>query len=305
MIAIIGTQRRNTRDHPSRAPWLAALVLAVVLTAPASAGWVMERSTRTEGATGPSSEVTLYIARGRVKEVHDDGTYFLWDVPRGLLFQVDPATKSYSGGPVKDMLAAVARYLDDLRARLSRMTDAEREELAKRSGGLPMPVPPPQTPPKWTVRRTGKVADIAKRRGRLHEIHRDGILFAEIWFSEDVPFGSDLDYAAFSRWSRDLEGAFATGMGGAAPSGEEIDRLYRSGLDLRQTLIGNGFRVVTEVTRLEARDVPESTFHLPPDYVLKGTQRSATESPPASRPRRGSLFPARDTASRPAERPRW
>jgi hypothetical protein len=43
---------------------------------------------------------------------------------------------------------------------------------------------------------------------------------------------------------------------------------------MKTILLGDKVRVVTEVTRLEKRDIPDSTFHLPPDYILKGAQLS-------------------------------
>jgi hypothetical protein len=265
-------------------PWILAASMLLATAAPAAGGWILERVTHTEGAAGPGSEVTLYIAGGRVKELHADGTYFLWDVPRGLLFQVDPSTKTYSGGSVKEMIAQVQRYLDDLREKLARLTDEQRQELARRAPGMPMPVPPPETPPAWSTKETSRTKTIAGREARLFEIHRDGVLFAEKWLAPDVSFGDDLDYHEFARWSRDLEGSFTAGMGGASPSGEEVDELYRQGVEMKQVLIGDGFRIVTEVKRLEPHDVPESTFHLPPDYTLKGAQVSRSRRPrtPAS-----------------------
>ena len=256
-------------------PCLVLCVSFLVAASPAAGGWVMERTTRTEGEAGPSSEMTLYIAGGRVKETHADGTYFLWDVPRGLLFQVDPASKSYSGGPVTEMIAEVRRYLDKLRERLAKLTDEQREELAARSPGMPMPVPPPKTPPKWSVRETGRRDTIAGRPVRLYEVLKDGVLFEEKWIAPGVMFGEDLDWAQFSKWSRELESSFATGMGGSTPAGDAVERLHEKGVELRSVLVGDDVRVVAEVTRLEERDVPASTFTIPPDYLLRGTQLSS------------------------------
>lgn len=63
-------------------------------------------------------------------------------------------------------------------------------------------------------------------------------------------------------------------MGGSSPSGKEIEGLFRRGVELKSVLLGSGLRVVSEVTKIEKKEVPDSTFTLPPDYVLKGAQLS-------------------------------
>ncbi|MGH7858172.1 MAG: hypothetical protein ACREQY_12680, partial [Candidatus Binatia bacterium] len=60
-------------------------------------------------------------------------------------------------------------------------------------------------------------------------------------------------------------------------------------------LLGDKVRVVTEVTRLEKGDIPDSTFHLPADYILKGAQMSRPAGASASlriSARRHSTAPA-------------
>lgn len=253
-----------------------AIVLLLLAATSARAGWLMERVTRTENAPGPATRVTLTIAKGKIKELHEDGTYFLWDLPKGTLFQVDPGTRTYSGGAVTKMIADVRKYLDDMRQQLSRLTDEQREELARRSRGLPMPVPPPATPPRWTVTAKNQTTRIAGFRSRLFEIYGDGRLFEEVWISSEPALGDDVDYAAYARWSRELETSFTVGMGGSQPSGKAVEELDRKGVEMKSVLLGPNLRVVTEVTRLERRPVPDATFTLPPDYALKGTQVSAT-----------------------------
>lgn len=260
----------------------AAFVVWLSAACPATAGWILERVSRTEGGPGQSSRETLFISAGRVKELHDDGTYFLWDVSRGMLFQVDPREKSYSGGPVRDMIAQVKKYLDEMRERIARMTDEQREELARRTEGLPIPVPPPATPPLWSVKATDKTATIVGRSARRYEIYRDGSLFEEKWIASSVDFSKEIDYAHYVRWSQELEASFAMGMGGSFPSGEAVETLYRQGVEMKSVLVGEGVRVVSEVTRLEKKEISESVFSLPPDYLLKdGVKTPGATSPGA------------------------
>jgi hypothetical protein len=193
-------------------------------------------------------------------------------VPRATLHQVDPRARSYSGGPVAKMVGEMKRYFDDLRERLAKMSDAEREELAKRTEGMPMPVPPPAVPPKWTVKAAGKNATIAGRKAELYEVYRDGELYQERWIAPEPIFGADLDWAEYARWSRQLEASFQVGMGGSTPEGKEIDDLDRRGVELRSVLVGESARASTEITKIEKRDVPDSTFTLPVDYTLRGAQ---------------------------------
>ncbi len=254
------------RIHLSLAP----IALAALLARPAAGGWIFDRVTHTELAPGPSSKVTTYVAKGKVKEVHPDGTYFLWDVPRRQLFQVDPAVRSYSGGPVQQMIGGIKRYLDEMREGLAKMSDAEREALARRMGDVPMPVPKTGEPPAWTVKATGRSQKILGRAAKLFEIYADGRLFEERWIATDLEFGADLDYAEYARWGRALEAAFAAGMGDDLPSGKEIEALDSKGLVMRSVLLGEKARVVSEVTSLQKKDLPDSTFALPLDYQLKG-----------------------------------
>ncbi|MEA2626149.1 MAG: hypothetical protein QOD06_2194 [Candidatus Binatota bacterium] len=232
------------------------------------AGWVMKIVTRTEGGPGPASEQTLSIAHGRIKELHGDGTYYLWDLTQGTLFQVDPAAKSYSGGKIGEMVSSVRKYLEQMRDEIARMTPEERQALADRTRGAPMPVPPGKTP-KWTVERTSRTETLLGRRARVYEIRRNGLLHEERWIAGDVPFGDDLDYGAYRRASESLESAFSEGMGNPPPSGPEVEKLATSGLELKKILHGEKVRVVTEVTELDRAEVPESTFTLPVDYMLK------------------------------------
>jgi hypothetical protein len=252
----------------------AAALIVASCAGRSDAGWRIERVTRTEGAAGPTAKVVLLISKGHVKEVHEDGTYFLWDLSRRTLFQVDPAARKYSGGPIEKMIAAVKQYFDRMRADLANMTDEQREALARKSGDLPMPVPPPAKPPLWTAKRTERKETIIGRKAELYEIYRDGKLYESRWITTQVNFGGDLDYPAFARWSRELEAAFATGMGQDLPTGKAVERLDGSGLVLRSVLTGEGVRVVSEVTRIQTRDVPDSTFVLPVEYQGKGAQVS-------------------------------
>lgn len=246
-------------------------LFAVAASAPRSdAGWIVERVTRTEGAKGPAAKVVELVSKGRVKEVHEDGTYFLWDLSRHTLFEVNPAARTYSGGSVEKMIAAVKRYFDRLRADLANMTDEQREALARQTGDLPMPVPPPAKPAAWTVKRTGRTETLLGRSADLYEIYRDGQLYESRSIASRPIFDGDLDYPAFARASRELEAAYAAGMGQDSPEGKGIEQLDDKGLVLRSVLSGRGVRVVSEVTRLEKRDVPDSEFALPVDYRVKG-----------------------------------
>ncbi len=260
--------RRRTRLS------LAAVALAALLARPAVGGWVFERVTHTELAPGPSSKVTTFVSKGKVKELHPDGTYFLWDVPRKRLFQVNPSARSYSGGPVQQMIGSIKRYLDEMREGLAKMSDEEREDLARRMGDVPMPVPKTGVPPAWTVKATGRSRKILGRTAKLFEIHADGRLFEERWIATDLEFGADLDYAEYARWGRALEAAFAAGMGDDLPSGREVEALDAKGLVMRSVLLGEKARVVSDVTSLEKKDLPDSTFALPLDFQLKGAQLS-------------------------------
>ena len=253
---------------------LAAALLVAACARQSDAGWLIERVTRTEVKPGPAAKVVLLISKGRVKEVHEDGTYFLWDLSRGTLFQVNPAARSYSGGPIEKMIAAVKRYFDRMRADLANMTDEQREALARESGDMPMPVPPPAKPAAWTAKRTERSETVVGRRADLYEIYRDGKLYESRWIASQMSFDGDLDYPAFARWSHELEAAFATGMGQDLPAGKAIERLDAKGLVLRSVLSGEGVRVVSEVTRLEKRDLPDSTFVLPVEYKAKGAEVS-------------------------------
>jgi len=58
--------------------------------------------------------------------------------------------------------------------------------------------------------------------------------------------------------------------GKGAPEGRAVEELDAKGLVMRSVLAGDGVRVVSEVVRLEARDVPDATFVLPVDYRQTG-----------------------------------
>jgi hypothetical protein len=263
--------RSRELRHATLVGWLVLAML--VLAQPATAGWLVERATRTEGKVGPRKTVSLFISKGKVKEVHEDQTYFLWDLPRHTLYEVDPTTHTYSGGSIEKMIAAVKQYLDQMRDQLARMSESEREALARETGGMPMPVPPPATTPVWTVKRGERTEIIAGRKTELYEIDRDGKSYESRWIAAGFRFGKDLDYALFARWSRELESSFARGMGQDAPEGTAVEELDAKGLVMRSVLAGDGVRVVSEVVRLEARDVPDATFVLPVEY--RQTARSS------------------------------
>jgi len=250
-------------------------VIVFALACRADAGWLIERTTHAEGASGPANKVVLLVAKGRVKELHEDGTYFLWDLSRRTLFQVNPAARTYSGGPIEKMIAAVKGYFDRMRDDLASMTDEQREALARRSGGMPMPVPPPAKAAVWTAKRTDRSESIAGQKADLYEISRDGRLYESRWIAPKLRFGADLDYAQFARWSRQLESAFATGMGDEVPAGRAIEALDAEGVVVKSVLVGERATLVSQVTRLEARDVPDSTFVLPVDYRNDGAQLSS------------------------------
>jgi len=253
---------------------LAALVVLTLCVRPVFAGWLVERTTRTEGAVGPSTTVWLLVSKNKVKELHEDETYFLWDLASHTLFQVNPKSRTYSGGAIEKMIADVKRYLDEMRDDIAHMSEAEREALARDTHGMPMPVPPAAKPALWTVKKSAKKEVIADRPAELYEVYRDGKIYEQRWIATGFTFGKELDYRQFARSSRRLEASFASGMGQEVPEGKEIENLDDKGLVVRSVLVGEQARVVSEVTRLESRDVPDSTFVLPVDYRQKGAQLS-------------------------------
>lgn len=244
-----------------------AALLVVSLAAPASAGWKLEIVTRTIGGPGPSSKVTLLVEDGKIRESHEDGQLYLWNVPKGTMFRLDPAAKTYSGGPVEEMARSVEAYLAELQKKSEALSPEDREQLE--AEGVPIPEKAPEVETPWSVRETDRTETIAGHEARLYEVYQGGLLFEERWVASGLTLGDDLDVSAYERLRHALEAAFARGMGKPYPKGDDVESLLAKGFPVKSAYVAAQLDVVRELTKLEELAIPAATFEMPEGFRQK------------------------------------
>jgi Domain of unknown function (DUF4412) len=247
----------------------------------ASAGWVIEQIEYANlGAEG--SRTLQYIAQNRLKTV-GDGNTFIMDFAKNLFIATDQENRLYWSGTVDAYVHEVRTFQqaandlarEQMEAAMKDMPPDQRKSMEgllqqRQEAHVSSPSQPMARRPMVRVEPTAETAAIAGHRATKIMVYADGKPYQEVWLAKGVTLKSDLDFKRL----RGLQAQLTQAIMADIPSGPAVEedpayeQLLEQGYPIKIVELGEGGEPesVTEVVRLDKRDIPEREFQVPEGY---------------------------------------
>jgi Domain of unknown function (DUF4412) len=247
----------------------------------ASAGWVIEQIEYANlGAEG--TRTLQYIAKNRLKTV-GDGNTFIMDFAKSLFIATDEENRVYWSGTVDDYIQQVKSFqqaANDLARQ--QMEEAMKEmppdqrkgmedllQQMRRANASP-PSPSDTKRPAVKVEPTAETAMIAAYKATKIMVYADGKPYQEVWLAKGLTMKADLDMKRLRGLQTKLTQAVMVDIPSRQAVEEDpaYEQLLEQGYPLKIVELGEGGEPesVTEVVRLDKRDIPEREFQVPEGY---------------------------------------
>jgi Domain of unknown function (DUF4412) len=272
--------RRRARGQRARY-YVALLTMGLWLPTPSWAGWVIEQIEYANlGAEG--AKTVQYIAKNRLKTT-SDGNSFIMDFAKDQFIATDQANRVYWSGTVDDYVREVKAFQqaandlarEQMEEAMKEMPPDQRktmEDLLQqmRASGTPAPVQAVGKRPLVKVAQTGDTAALAGHAATKSMVYADGKPYQEVWIAKGVTLKADLDLRRLRGLQAKLTQAIMTDLPRRQPVEEDptYEQLFEQGYPIKIVELGEGGEPesVTEVVRIEKRDIPEREFHVPEGY---------------------------------------
>ena len=261
----------------------AAALWAIGLGMPimASAGWMIEQIEYANlGAEG--TRTLQYISKNRLKTV-GDGNTFIMDFAKNLFIATDQENRVYWSGTVDAYVGEVKTFqqaANDLaRAQMEEamkeMPPDQRksvEDLLQqmRSSNASSPSPPTAKRPVVKVEPTTETASIAGHQATKVMVYADGKPYQEVWLAKGLTLKADLDLKRLRGIQTQLTQAIMADIPNRQAVEEDpaYEQLLDQGYPIKIVELGESGEPesVTEVVRLDKRDIPEREFQIPEGY---------------------------------------
>lgn len=248
---------------------LLSLVLCTVVMVPGSvkAGFIIHEQDYASDEPENKTISVAYIQNNRMKfQEKDDFIYYIWDLEKGNTYQVNESAGIYSGGTFESQLESIRNYI----ARFKR----EMADEIRVFGGEMTGYPHARTEAegfKLDILETADMEIIAGYRSVKHEIRIGGKKIEDIWISRDMDITGELDYRRykkmFQKWMKAISDAVIEpgSVHGEEDWTESEDYigLFEKGYTMRQVEYDEWGEYITEVIKVEAKNIPDEEFNIP------------------------------------------
>jgi hypothetical protein len=247
----------------------------------AGAGWAIEQIEYANlGAEG--TRTLQYISQNRLKTVSDSNA-FMMDFAKNLFIATDQENRLYWSGTVD-------AYVQEVKAFQQAANDLAREQMAEALQEAPpdqrkamedllqqmpstnasSPSPTVAKRPAVTIEPTAETATIAEHKATKIMVYADGKPYQEVWLAEGLTTKADLDLKRLRGLQAQLTQAIMTNI----PSRQSVEedpayeQLLEQGYPIKIVELGESGEPesVTEVVRIDKRDIPEREFQAPEGY---------------------------------------
>jgi Domain of unknown function (DUF4412) len=263
--------------------WHAAALWGISLGAPtvASAGWMIEQIEYANlGAEG--TRTLQYISQNRLKTA-GEGHTFVIDFAKNLFTATDDENRVYWSGTVD-------AYVREVKAFQEAANDLARRQMEEASKDMPpdkrkavedrlrqtrganvsSAAPPAAVRPAVKVEPTTETGTIAGQAATKMVVYADGKPYQEVWLAKGFTLKADLDLKRLRAMQTQLTQAIMAGIPGRQAVEEDpaYEQILEQGYPVKIVELGEGGEPesVTEVVRLEKRDIPEREFLVPEGY---------------------------------------
>jgi Domain of unknown function (DUF4412) len=247
----------------------------------ASAGWVIEQIEYANlGAEG--TRTLQYISKNRLKTV-GDGNTFIMDFAKNLFIATDQENRVYWSGTVD-------AYVHEVKTFQQAANDLARQQMEEAMKEMPpdqrksvedllqqMPSAnasslsqPAAKRPAVKVEPTTETTTIAGHQATKIIVYADGKPYQEVWLVKGLTLKADLDLKRLRGLQAQLTQAIMADIHSRQAVEEDpvYEQLLEQGYPIKIVELGEGGEPesVTEVIRIDKRDVPEREFHVPEGY---------------------------------------
>jgi Domain of unknown function (DUF4412) len=245
------------------------------------AGWVIEQVEYANlGAEG--TRTLQYISKNRLKTV-GDGNTFIMDFAKNLFIATDQENRVYWSGTVEVYVQEVMTFQqaandlarEQMEEAMKEMPPDQRkstEDLLQqlRSSNVSSPSQPEAKRPAVKVEPTAETAMIAGHQATKIKVYADSKPYQEVWLAKGLTLRADLDLKRLKGIQAQLTQAIMPNIPGRQAVEEDpaYEQLLEQGYPIKIVELGEGGapESVTEVVRLDKRDIPEREFQAPEGY---------------------------------------
>jgi hypothetical protein len=247
----------------------------------AGAGWMVEQIEYANlGAEG--TRTLQYISKNRLKTA-GDGATFIMDFAKNLFIATDQESRVYWSGTVDAYVQEVKSFQQaanelarqQMEEAVKEMPPHQRksvEDLLQRmrNANVSSASPPAAKRPVVHVEATAETATIAGQVATKTLVSADGKPYQEVWLAKGFTLKGDLDLKRLRGVQAQLTQAIMAGLHSRQAVEEDpaYERVLEQGYPMKIVEFGEGGEPesVTEVVRLEKRDIPEHEFQVPEGY---------------------------------------
>jgi hypothetical protein len=247
----------------------------------ASAGWVIEQVEYANlGAEG--TRTLQYISKNRLKTV-GDGNTFIMDFAKNLFSAIDPENRLYWSGTVDAYVQEVKTFQqaandlarEQMEEAMKEMPPDQRkpmEDLLQQMRGAngSSPAPPAAKQPAVKVEKTAETATMAGHKATKIMVYADGKPYQEVWLAKGLTMKADLDLKRLRSIQAKLTQAIMADISSRQAVEEDpaYEQLFEQGYPIKTVELGEGGEPesVTEVVRIDKRDIPDREFQVPEGY---------------------------------------
>jgi hypothetical protein len=247
----------------------------------AGAGWVIEQIEYANlGAEG--TRTLQYISKNRLKTVGDSNT-FIMDFAKNLFIATDQENRLYWSGTVEVYVQEVMTFQqaandlarEQMEEAMKEMPPDQRkstEDLLQqlRSSNVSSPSQPEAKRPAVKVEPTAETATIAGYQATKIKVYADSKPYQEVWLAKGLTLKADLDLKRLRGLQAQLTQAIMPNIPRRQAVEEDpaYEQLLEQGYPIKIVELGEGGapESVTEVVRLDKRDIPEHEFQVPEGY---------------------------------------
>lgn len=256
--------------------YIALWAIGICVPMTAGAGWVIEQiEYANPGAEG--TKTVQYISKNRLKTV-GEGYTFIMDFPKNLFIAADEENRVYWSGTVDAYIQEVQTFQQaandlvrqQMEEALKEMPPEQRktmEDMLQHMRGTKSP----STSPEVKVERTSETGTLLKHKVTKVLVYANGKPYQEVWLAQDISLAGDLDMKHMRSLQAKLTQAVmieVLSQQAAVEADPAYEKMLEQGYPLKIVELGEQGEpeAVTEVVRLEKRDIPDREFLAPEGY---------------------------------------
>lgn len=242
----------------------------------AFAGFIIEQVSYEKGAS-IKKKGKIFIKDNKIKFVEEQNGQgvAIFDLNTGEMIQIDNEGKRYVVASPEDYFQFIQDITNKMKTELENQLSqlppeqrAQAEEMMK-SQGITVPGQGKKLK-NVTLKKTHVTEAIAGYKSNKYEIYEEGKLSEEIWISNDMGFGNELDMKKMANYMSEIKKISEKAGAGESNWDEEqkiFQEIYESGFPTRSVDYSSGAKVyIEEIVKVNKADISDSEFEPPTGY---------------------------------------